>query len=178
MLTPDQVLSVPKTQLATLAALGQRWLDGAEQLARLQLAASRDALTGHLDFTRELLDARSPEQLLSTCLAAAAPMATNTEAYCRSLYEIAASIGAEWSRLAGEQAADAQRQCNAALEGVLQGIPQGPGHAAAIVRQAISSATAAMESMQKAAMQAAEVTDANVKAMTRSANRKTPGAAD
>ena len=178
MLTPDQSLSIPKAQFTALTAWGQHWLDCTEQLAELQLRTGRAALTDYAVFARELLDARSPEHLLSACQAAAVPMTEKTEAYCRSLYEIASSASASWSRFASEQTAEFQQQLGTALEGMHQNLPQDFSSAASLFRQAIASATAGMESAQKAAIQAAEVTDANVKAMTRSANRKTPGAAD
>jgi len=178
MLIPDQSLSIPKAQFTALTAWGQRWLDCTEQLAKLQLRTGRAALTDYAVFARELLDARSPEHLLSACQAAAAPMAEKAEAYCRSLYEIASSASASWSRLASEQTVEFQQQLGTALEGVHQNLPQDFSSAASLFRQTIASATAGMESVHKAAMQAAEVTDANVKAMARSGNRKAPGAAD
>jgi phasin family protein len=178
MLTPEQALSVPKTQAVAIATLGQRWLDCAEQLTALQFKTGRSALHDCATFTRELLDARSPEHVLAVCQTAAQPLAEKADAYCRGVYEIVSNASASWGRFAGEQAVDAQKQFGAALEGALQNVPQGAGGAAAFVKQAISAATATMESVQKAAMQAAEVTDANVKAMARSGNRKAPGAAD
>lgn len=175
MLTPDQAFSAQKAQFAALTALCQRWLDCTEQLAQLQLRTGKAALTDCAVFTRELLEVRSPEHLLSVCQAAAAPMAEKVEAYCRSLYEIASSSSASWSQFAGEQAVDAQQQFGAAIEGALQHIPQGSDNAAALLRQALSTMSSTVESVQKAAMQAAEVADANLKAVTRTSPKKGSG---
>lgn len=172
MLIPDQALALPKAQIAALDTLSQRWLDCAEQLAQLQLRTGKAALTDCAAFTRELLEVRSPEHLLSVCQAAAVPMAEKAEAYCRSLYEIASNSSASWNQFAGEQAADLQRQIGAAIEGALQSIPQGSGNAAALVRETLSTASAAVESVQKAAMQAVELADTNLSAVTRGRARK------
>lgn len=175
MLNPDQALAVPKAQFTAIATLGQRWLDCSEQLAALQLRTGRAALTDCVALTRDLLAARSPEHLLSVCNGALAPLAEKTETYCRSLYEIVASAGASWGQCAGAQAAEMQQQFGAALEGALQHVPQESDGIAAWFRQAISGASAAVEAMQKTAMQAAEMTDGNLQAVTQGAKSPASG---
>ncbi len=175
MLNPDQALAVPKAQFTAIATLGQRWLDCSEQLAALQLRTGRNALSDCAAFIQELLEVRSPEQLLAICNATAGQMAAKSEAYGRSLQEIANSANTSWNQFFGEQATDAQKQIGTLIQSTLQNVPQDPDNAAALFRQAISTATTTIESLQKAAMQAVEVTDANLKAVTSTASRKTPG---
>ena len=174
MLTPDQALSVPKTQFAAFTTLGQHWLDCSERLAARQLRTGRAALTDCAALAQDLLAAQSPQQLLSVCQGAVAPMTEKAEAYCRSLYEIVAGAGASWSRLTGLQASEMQQQFGTVVEGALQHLPQESDSVATWFRQALASASTAMESVQKAALQAAEVADSNLQAITQPHAGKSP----
>lgn len=167
MLNPDQTLAFAKTQLAAFTTLGQHWLDCSEQLAALQLEAGKAALKDYAAFTHELMAVRSPEQLWSACSIASGPALEKADAYGRRLQEILGKAGAGWSQFSGAHAAEARQLFGALLESAGQNMPQVPDMGASLIRQWIATATASLESAQKAAMQLAEVTDANLKAVSR-----------
>jgi hypothetical protein len=68
-------------------------------------------------------------------------------------------------------AADTQQLLDMLLESAGQSLPQDPRMGATLIRQWIATATASMESVQKAAMQLAEVADANWKTVSSPAGR-------
>ena len=166
MMNPDQPLALARNQLAAFTALGQCWLDCSEQLAALQLEAGKAALKDCANLTHELIAMRSPEQLWSACSIASGPALERAEACGRRLHEILGMAGAGWSQFTGLQAADIQQLFGLLLEGAGKSMPQDPGKAAALLGQWIAGATAGIESVQKASMQLAELTDANWKALS------------
>ncbi len=171
MLNPDQTLAFAKTQFAALTKLGQQWLDCGEQLAALQLEAGKAALKDCAALTHELMVVRSPEQLWSVCSIASGPALEKADGYGRRLQEIMASASAGWSQFSGAHAAEAQQLFGALLTSAGQNMPQAPDMGVNLVRQWIATASASLESAQKAAMQLAELTDANWKAVSRPASQ-------
>ena len=89
------------------------------------------------------------------------------------MYEIAASTGAEVSRVAEAQAAEAQAKFMAIVDTAVKNAPAGTENAVALVKSAVAAANNAIETAQKAAKQAAEVAEANFKAMSTTAVRAT-----
>ena len=77
------------------------------------------------------------------------------------MYEIAASTGAEVSRVAEAQAAEAQAKFMAIVDTAVKNAPAGTENGVALIKSAVAAANNAIETAQKAAKQAAEVAEAN-----------------
>jgi uncharacterized protein YegP (UPF0339 family) len=92
------------------------------------------------------------------------------------VYEIAASTGAEVSRVAEATSAEAQAKFMSIVDTAVKNAPAGTENAVALVKSAVAAANNAIESVQKAAKQAAEVADANFQAMSSTAVRATQAA--
>ena len=89
------------------------------------------------------------------------------------MYEIAASTGAEVSRVAEAQAAEAQAKFMAIVDTAVKNAPAGTENGVALIKSAVAAANNAIETAQKAAKQAAEVAEANFNAMSTTAVRAT-----
>jgi phasin family protein len=166
MLNPDQTLAFAKTQLAALATLGQHWLDCCEQLATLQLSAGKGVLKDCVQLSHELMATSSPEQLWSACSMASAPALEKADAYGRRLHEILGQAGTGWSQFGNTHVAEARQLFSALLEQAGHNLPQVPDMGTALFQHWIASASASLESMQKAGRQLAEVADANWKTLS------------
>ena len=178
MLTLDQIVAAPKAQLMALARLSQQAIESVERLADLNLRVGKAALVDAGACAHELLAARNPQELLSVCGAAAQPWVEKLSDYGRSLYDIASRIGAELGKVANAQSAEAQKQFSTVVDSMLQNVPQGSEATVAAVRNAVSGASVALESVQKAVKQAADLTEANFNALAHTAPKVVPKTAD
>ncbi len=169
MLTVEQIAAAQKAQLAVFFGLGAKAVESLEQVAELNLAASKAALKDSATHTKALLSAKDPQDLLALQTAFVQPLAEKSVAYGRSLYEITSGAGAEFGKTAEAQAADLHKQFTAAVDSATKNAPKGSEPAVAAVKTALSNATAAFEAMQKAVKQATEMAEANLSAVAASA---------
>lgn len=169
MLTVEQIIAAQKAQVATLFDLSSKALASVEKLNELNLQAAKASLSESASHAQALLSVKDLHELVTLQNAALQPLAEKAASYSRHLYEIATSMGAEVSKLAEAQTADAQKQFVAAVDTAVKNAPQGSEAAVAAVKNAVSTATAAMESVQKAVKQATELAEANFHAITATA---------
>ena len=178
MLTIDQIVAAPKAQLTAIAKLGNKAIESAGLLADLNLKTGKAILVDSATCAHDLLAAGNPQELLSVCGAAAQPWAERATDYGRSLYDIASRIGAEIGKLANAQATEAQKQFSTLIDSVLKNTPQGSPATAAAFRNAVSGASVAIESVQKAVKQATDLTEANFHALADTAPKVVPKTRD
>jgi phasin family protein len=169
MMTVEQILAAQKTQVANLFDLSSKALASVEKLTELNLQASKATLVEGANQAQALLSVKDVQELVALQSAGLQPLAEKAASYSRHLYEIASGMGAELSKLAEGQAADAQKQFVSAVDSAVKNAPQGSEQAVSAVKQAMSTASAAMESVQKAVKQATELAESNFNAMTANA---------
>lgn len=169
MLTVEQIAAAQKAQLAVFFGLGAKAVESLEQVAELNLAASRAALQDSAAQAKALLSVKDVQELLAIQAGFAQPLAEKSVAYGRSLYDIANGVGAEFGKTAESQAADVRKQFLSALETAAKNAPQGTEPAIAAVKTALSNATSAFEQVQKSIRQATEAAEANLNAVANSA---------
>ena len=104
------------------------------------------------------------------------PLAEKVVEYNRHLYEIATGTGSHFSHAAEGKVADVQKAFNAMLENAAKNSPAGSDAAVAAFKTAVAAGNNALESVQKAVKQAAEVAEANYKSLTESALKTTASA--
>ena len=169
MLTVEQIVAAQKALVATLFDLSSKALTSVEKLNELNLQAAKASLSEGASHAQAVMSVKDLQELVALQNTVMQPMAEKAASYSRHLYDIATSMGAEFTKLAEVQAADAQKQFVAAVDGAVKNAPQGSESAVAAVKNAVSTATAAMESVQKAVKQATELAEANFNAMTTTA---------
>ncbi len=169
MLTVEQIIAAQKAQVATLFDLSSKALASVEKLNELNLQAAKASLGETASHAQAVMGVKDVQELVALQNAAIQPMAEKAASYSRHLYDIATGMGAEFTKLAESQAADAQKQLVTAMDTAAKNASQGSESAVAAVKNAVSTATAAMESVQKAVKQATELAEANFTAMTSSA---------
>ena len=169
MLTLDQIVAAPKAQLAAMAKLSHQAIESLGLLADLNLKTGKAALVDSAACAHDLLAARNPQELLSVCGATAQPWIEKLAEYGRSLYDIASRVGAELGKVANTQTTEAQKQFSTVVDDMLKNAPQGSQATVAAVRNVVSGASVALESVQKAVKQAADLTEANFNALASAA---------
>jgi len=177
MLTAEQIIAAQKANIETLFDLTSKAFEGVEKLVELNLQVAKASLGEVQETAKASLNVKDAQELLALQAGLLQPAAEKAAAYGRHLYDIAASTNAEVSRVAEAQLATAQAKFATAVDGAVKNAPAGTESAAALVKSAIAAASNAMESVQKATKQAADVAEANFQAMTNSAVKATQSTA-
>ena len=166
MLTAEQIVAAQKANIETLFGLTQKAFEGVEKLVELNVQATKAALSETANSTQALLSVKDAQELLTLQASLMQPLAEKTVAYSRHLYDIASGTSAEFGKAAEAQAADAQKKFMAVVDNAAKNAPAGSETAVAVMKSAVSAANNAMESVQKAVKQAAEMAEANFNTVT------------
>jgi phasin family protein len=175
MITVEQIVNAQKTNIDTLFGLTGKAFEGVEKLVELNLQVAKTAIAEAAQTTQAALSAKDAQELLALQSSLLQPAAEKAAAYSRYVYEIAASTGAEVTRVAEAQGAEAQAKFMTIVDTAVKNAPAGTENGVALVKSAVAAANNAIETVQKAAKQAAEVAEANFNAMSSTAVRATKG---
>ncbi|MEP7301054.1 MAG: phasin family protein [Caldimonas sp.] len=173
MMTAEQIVTAHKANVETIFGLTGLAFEGVEKLIELNTQVAKSAMTETAATIQAVLSVKDAQELMALQAGLLQPTAEKCAAYSRHVYEIAASTGAEVNRVAEATAADAQAKFMAVVDTAVKNAPAGTENAVALVKSAVSAATNAFESVQKAGKQAAEVAEANFQALSTTAVRAT-----
>ena len=165
MLTAEQLLAAQKANVETLFGLTTKAFEGVEKLIELNVTASKAALAEAAGTAQSALGVKDAQELLALQASLFQPLAEKTAAYTRHLYDIASGTGAEFSKTFESQFADAQKKFLAVVDNAAKNAPAGSETAVAVFKSAVAAGNNALESVQKAVKQAAEVAEANFNAV-------------
>lgn len=165
-LTPEQIVAVQKAHIETLFGLTNKAFEGVEKLVELNLQVAKASLDEAQETTRAALSVKDAQEMLSLQASLLQPAAEKAASYSRHLYDIFAGTGAEVTKVAEAQIAEAQSKLLASVDTAVKNAPAGTESAVALVKSAVAAANNAYESVQKAAKQAAEVAEQNFQAIT------------
>ncbi len=169
MLTAEQLLAAQKANIETLFGLTQKAFEGVEKLVELNVQATKAALTDTASNAQAIMSVKDAQELLTLQASLMQPLAEKASAYSRQLYEIASGTGAEFTKAAEGQAAEAQQKFMSVVDNVAKNAPAGSETAVAVMKNAVAAATNAMESVQKAVKQASDIAESNFNTMASNA---------
>ena len=173
MLTAEQYVATQKANLQTLFGLTSKAFEGVEKLVELNLQVAKAALGEASDTATAALSVKDAQELLALQASLLQPAAEKAAAYGRHVYDIATATNAEVTKAAEAQMADAQKSFMGLVDTASKNAPAGTENAVALMRSAVAAANNAFESVQKAAKQATDITEANIQAMTNTAVKAT-----
>jgi len=173
MLTAEQIIAAQKANLETLFDLTGKAFEGVEKLVELNLQVAKASLGEAAETAKTALSAKDAQEFLALQAGLLQPAAEKAAAYSRHVYDIAAATNAEVTKIAEAQFASAQSNFVEVVDGAVKNAPAGTESAAALMKSAISAASNALETVQKATKQASEVAEANFQALTSSAVKAT-----
>ena len=165
-LTPEQFAAANKANLETLFGLTNKAFEGVEKLVELNLQVAKAALGEAADNAKAIMAVKDAQELMALQAALLQPSAEKAAAYSRHVYDIATATGAEVTKAAEAQLADAQKKFMGAVDTAVKNAPAGSESAVSLVKSAITAANNAYESVHKAAKQAADMAEANFTAVT------------
>jgi phasin family protein len=175
MLTAESIISAQKSNIEVLFDLQSKAFEGVEKLVELNLQTAKAAMTEAADTARAALSVKDPQEFFALQAGLFQPTAEKLAAYNRHVYEIAAATNAEVTKAVEATAAEAQSKFLAVIDNAVKNAPAGTENAVALVKTAVAAATNAIEGVQKAAKQAADVAEANFQALSATATRATTG---
>ena len=173
MVTVEQLVNTQKSNIDTLLGLTGKALEGVEMLIELNLQVAKSAIADAAANTKAALSVKDAQELLALQSSLLQPAAEKAAAYSRYVYEIAATTGAEVTRVAEATTSEAQAKFMSIVDTAVKNAPAGSENAVALIKSAIAAANNAVETAQKAAKQAAEVAEANFNAVSTTAVRAT-----
>ena len=163
---PEQFAAANKANIETLLTLANTAFASAERLSALNLNTARSLLEDGVANTKALLAAKDVQELVNLQASLAQPIVEKAVAYARSVYEITSQSQEEMGKVFEGQVAEMNKGVASALDKAAKSAPAGSDVAVAAVKSAIAAANSAYDSMNKAAKQVAEMTEANVAAAT------------
>jgi phasin family protein len=177
MLTAEQLIAAQKANVETLFGLTSKAFEGVEKLIELNVTASKAALAEAAGTAQSALGVKDAQELLALQASLMQPLAEKTAAYTRHLYDIASGTGAEFGKAFESQFADTQKKFLAVVDNAAKNAPAGSETAVAVFKSAVAAGNNALESVQKAVKQAAEVAEANFNAVASQAVNATKATA-
>ena len=164
--TPEQFAAANKATVDSLLSLANSALASAERIAALNLNTARSLVEDSVSSAKALMGAKDVQEALSIQASLAQPNVEKAVAYSRSVYEISAQTQEELAKMVEAQYAEFQKSVAGLLDQAAKSAPAGSDVAVAAVKSAIAAANSAIDNMNKAAKQVAEITEANVAAAT------------
>jgi phasin family protein len=169
MLTAEQLLAAQKANVETLFGLTSKAFEGVEKLVELNVTATKAALAEAAESAQTLLNAKDAQELVALQASLFQPLAEKSAAYSRHLYDISTATGAEFSKAFEGQFTDLQKKFLAVVDNAAKNAPAGSETAVAVFKSAVAAGNNALESVQKAVKQAADVAEANFNAVANTA---------
>ena len=176
MLTAEQLMASHKANIETLFGLTQKAFEGVEKLVELNVQATKAALAETANNAQAVMGVKDAQELLALQASMVQPLAEKTAAYSRHLYEIAQSAGAELGKTFEGQTAEAQKKFADLVENATQNAPAGSETAVSMMKNAMTAANSAFESVQKAVKQAGDMAETNFNTVSESALSATKSA--
>ena len=168
-LTPEQMIAAHKANLETLFGLTNKAFEGMEKLVQLNVTASRAALTEAEAHARSVMSVKDAQELVALQSAMYQPLAEKAASYSRHLYDIASGTGSEFGNAMQTKAAEAQKNLTSMVDSASKNAPAGSEAAVAVMKNAVSAANNAFDSVQKAVKQAGDMAETNFNSVSESA---------
>ncbi|MBI2313449.1 MAG: phasin family protein [Betaproteobacteria bacterium] len=164
---PEKVAALNKGNVEAAITVANIVLDSAERLLQVQLSAAKSAVADNAKAAKVLAQVKDVQGLAALQSALPEAGVEKVLGYSRSVYEIAAQTQTELAGLVEERVAEFNKGVIAALEQAAKSAPAGVGADAAVaaVKSAVAAASSAYDTLNKAAKQVADLTEANVTAL-------------
>lgn len=173
MLTVEQVVASNKANLDNFFGLSHQAFAGVEKLVELNLSAARASLNESTAHAKAVLGVKDAQEFIALQTSFVQPLVEKTVSYSRHVYDITTGTTAELSKAAEAKAAEVQAAVLGYVDSALKNAPAGSESAVAFFKQAVSASNTAVETIQKAAKQAADLAESNLNAVTETAVKAT-----
>lgn len=175
---PKEVLETQKAALDAMMAVQNSVFGGFEKLVDLNLKVMKATLDEVSQKTHEAMGVKDAQEAVAMSSALVQPTAEKAAAYSKHVYDIVSGVQADLAKLTEGKMAETQKQLAALVDQFSRNAPSGAEGTVAMLKSSMAQASAAYESMTKAAKQAAEVAEKNLQAATSTAFKAATDAAN
>jgi phasin family protein len=169
MINVEQIAATNKANLDNLFGLSNKAFAGVEKMVELNLTASRTALAESAAHAKAVMGVKDAQELIALQTSFLQPLAEKSAAYGRHIYDIASSTSTDLTKGLEGKAAEGQQAVQAYIESALKNAPAGSEQAVAFFKQAVTASNTAVESVQKAVKQAADMAESHIQTATETA---------
>ncbi len=155
-----------EAQLAVFNNLTHKAVEGLEKIVALNMEAVKATAEESIATAQKMTDAKNPQAIMELTQHQAKKNAEKAAAYSRHFAEIAASLQAEFTKVAEKQMHDAKKKVDDLIDDVTKNAPKGSESAVAMLKTAIHTANAGLEQMTKVTQQAMETVEKQVEKAT------------
>ena len=163
---PEQFANATKTlfefQLETFNTLTSRAMQGVEQAVALNIATARQALDEHVDASRQVSAAATPQEALGVINARLQPGMAATNAYNQQLGALLSEMSNDFHKAADAHLAEAKSNLSALIYDVTKNVRPGSDNAVEIVKTAIDNAFKGYEQVTQATRDAVKAFEQQV----------------
>jgi len=163
---PKEMLESQKATLEAMMAFQGTVFGGFEKLVDLNLKVMKATMDEASQKTQEAMGIKDAQEAVAMTSGLIQPSADKAAAYSKHVYDIVSGVQADLAKLAEGKVAEGQKQLHAAVEQMTRNAPSGSEGTISMIKSSLAQATAAYDSMNKAAKQAAEVAEKNLHAAT------------
>ncbi|WP_206997707.1 phasin family protein [Trinickia mobilis] len=171
----EQTLATQKASFESTFGLLNKTFAGFEKFVSLNLQAFKSTLAANQEFAAKALSVKDLQELFAPQASQVQPAVEKTQSYWQHVYEITASVQAEFTETVEAQFNRYQRDVQAFIDNLAKNAPAGSDADLSASRSVIESASSALEPVRKAATLAVETAENNVStaldAPTRSARQ-------
>ncbi len=163
---PKEMLESQKATLEAMMAFQGTVFGGFEKLVDLNLKVMKATMDEASQKTQEAMGIKDAQDAVAMTSGLIQPSADKAAAYSKHVYDIVSGVQADLAKLAEGKVAEGQKQFHAAVEQISRNAPTGSEGTISMIKSSLAQATAAYDSMSKAAKQAAEAAEKNLHAAT------------
>jgi phasin family protein len=163
---PKEMLESQKATLEAMMAFQGTVFGGFEKLVDLNLKVMKATMDEASQKTQEAMGIKDAQEAVAMTSGLIQPSADKAAAYSKHVYDIVSGVQADLAKLAEGKVAEGQKQLHAVVEQMTRNAPSGSEGTISMIKSSLAQATAAFDSVNKAAKQAAEVAEKNLHAAT------------
>ena len=172
----EQAAVAQRANLDFFFGLAGKMLEGEEKLIKLNLDTAKTTFGDWYQRVQDGLANKDRQEVTALQDSLALPSAEKVLTYERQVAEIASTTQTQLAEVVNAQYQEVNREVQWLVENVAQNSPVGSEAAIAFIKQAITLANTAQESVQKATTLVVEVAQSNLDAATKAASEVTEAA--
>lgn len=159
----EQLANSQKANAEVMMALVRSAFNGMEQLAALNLAATRDLFNASVANTQQLMSIKDPKELSKLSGSLAQPNVEKMTEYSRRVADLVTGMQKEITSVMEAQYSTFTKTASSAIEKSTASAPVGGDIFGSAMKQMLEASTKAYDNMTQMAKQMSDIADANVK---------------
>ncbi len=173
----EQFTAVQKANIEVMVSLMRTAFQGMEQLAALNIAATRELFNNSVAGTQQMMNAKDPQELIRVNNPLSHPNMQKMMEYSRNVYDLMTQMQKEVTTVMESSYSNFSRTASSAIEKTSANAPVGGDVFAATMKSLLSATNQAFEKMQGISRQMAEITEANIQAASSATTKAVSSAA-